>query len=479
MNALSFFVTATVEVLLSATAGRAQAPFDVYACTGMNEYREAHAMVALSPVNDVDAGWVLAMGGSDGDQALASAELGIILPDSYGPDLWEPVAPMAQARQDFAAVSWGGTLAMALGGYDGSQTLSSTEIFSGESSEWTSGPEMVMPRTNHRVAWLDAERILITGGFNGVSETASCEILNVATGASTEVASMLTARASHTLTPLGNGRFLAAGGFNAASGFQLADCEVYNAADDEWTSAAALPVARDNHAATALPGGGEENEVVLTGGRVFNADANLFEGLSEGAVFDPASSTWTAFDLTSPHSYHGMARIGGDPLWFAVGGADETGAGVDKTYGAAEWGNGGVAYAWDNGPLGSGQNPGLISDRFKSAMAPSWAGWVVTGGDAGGIGTCAVVVGPTSSVAEASAVRGFDIVPNPVVGRAVIRLSGASVPVWSIFDGSGRQVLAGQGRQFDVTGLPAGGYTLHVAGQGSQRLLVAPGHSPR
>ena len=74
-----------------------------------------------------------------------------------------------------------------------------------------------------------------------------------------------------------------------------------------------MPVARDNHAATALPGGGEENEVVLTGGRVFNADANLFEGLSEGAVFDPASGTWTAFDLTSPHSYHGMARIGGEP----------------------------------------------------------------------------------------------------------------------------------------------------------------------
>ena len=468
-----------VAVLFNVASGRAQPPFDVYECVGMIEYREAHAMVALEPVNDFDAGWVLAMGGSDGDQTLASAELGIILPDGFGPDMWEPVAPMAQARQDFAAVSWGGTLAMACGGYDGSQTLSSTEIFNSESSEWTSGPEMVMPRTNHRVVWMDADRVLITGGFNGVSETASCEILNVATGASAEVAPMLTARASHTLTPLGNGRFLVAGGFNAADGFQLAECEIYNAADDVWTSAAALPVARDNHAATALPGGGEENGVVLTGGRVYNADANLFEGLSEGAVFDPASGTWTAFDLSSPHSYHGMARIVNDPQWFAVGGADETGAGVDMTYGAAEWGNDGVAYAWDNGPLGSGQNPGLISDRFKSAMAPSWAGWVVTGGDAGGIGTCAVVVGPTSVVAEAPADGGFDIVPNPAVGRALIRLSGEAVPVWSILDGSGREVLAGHGAAFDVTDLSAGAYTLRVAGRGSQKLLVAPGHSPR
>ena len=55
-----------VVALMVAQSGQAQAPFDVYACTGMNEYREAHAMVALQPVNDFDAGWVLAMGGSDG-----------------------------------------------------------------------------------------------------------------------------------------------------------------------------------------------------------------------------------------------------------------------------------------------------------------------------------------------------------------------------------------------------------------------------
>ena len=171
-----------------------------------------------------------------------------------------------------------------------------------------------------------------------------------------------------------------------------------------------------------------------------------------------------------------MARIGGDPQWFAVGGADETGAGVEMTYGAAEWGNGGVAYAWDNGPLGSGQNPGLISDRFKSAMAPSWAGWVVTGGDAGGIGTCAVVVGPTSSVAERLPIA--DLTSCPTGGGSRTPLRGMQCPPGP-FSTAQRQVLEGRGRQFDVTGLPAGGYTLRVAGQGSERLLVAPGHSPR
>ena len=85
-------------------------------------------------------------------------------------------------------------------------------------------------------------------------------------------------------------------------------------------------------------------------------------------------------------------------------------------------------------------SPGLISDRFKLAMAPSWADWVVTGGDAGSIGACVVVEGPTLLMAEESSVCGFDIVPNPAQGPACIRLSGAEVFSGSIFDGSGRQV---------------------------------------
>ena len=87
-----------------------------------------------------------------------------------------------------------------------------------------------------------------------------------------------------------------------------------------------------------------------------------------------------------------------------------------------------------------GLSLGLISDRFKLAMAPSWADWVVTGGDAGSIGACVVVEGPTLLMAEESSVCGFDIVPNPAQGPAFIGLSGAEVPTGSIFDGSGRQV---------------------------------------
>ena len=457
-------------LLLSPMWLLAQVPFDVYSCVNLIEFREAHEMVSLG-IEGLEEEWSwLAIGGSDGDQALATVELGMSAIDGYEPESWFPVASMSTARQDFQAFGFGGAKALVLGGYDGIDALSTTEFYDVSSDVWTAGPEMSTPRTHHRAVWMGETKLLITGGFNGVSETASCEILDVVSFTVTEAAPMLTARASHTLTPLGEGKFLAAGGFNAAEGFQLSSCEVYDALTDTWSAVAALPVARDNHAAWTLPASDGENGVILTGGRVFDEAANLFTGLAEGAIYDPASATWTAFDMASRHSYHGMARMGEDANWFALGGVDESGAGVTTTYGQAEWGSGSTSMVWEPGPIGTGQNPGLLENRFKAAMAPSWAGWVVTGGDAGGIGTCAVVVGPTSFVEESES-EPFTVFPNPAVGRTVLHGTGAN-PEWTLRNAMGQSVRQGVGTSFDVTGLPSGGYLLHVEGVGTRRLVV-------
>lgn len=450
-----------------------EVPFDVWSCAGMVEYREAHEMVSLVMPTDDDMGRCLAIGGSDGDQALATVEMGTIGFDSFGPDTWEPVSSMAVARQDFQAFAFDDVHVVVSGGYDGSLTHAGTEFYDAVSDVWSAGPDMVSPRTHHRAAWIDDTRLLITGGFNGVAETASCEVLDVATMQTTEVAPMLLARASHTLTPLGEGKFLVAGGFNAAAGFQLAECEVYDAVTDVWTAVAPLPVARDNHAAWTLPSSGGEQGVVLTGGRVFDAAANLFVGLAEGALFDPSSASWTPFDMTAPHSYHSMARIGEDPNWFVLGGVDASGSGVSSTYGNAEWGTAGTSLAWLPGAIGTGQNPDLLEDRSKAAMAPCWAGWVVTGGDATGIGTCAVVVGNTSGVMGPAAQTALSAYPNPAAGRVALSCDGMALQQqWWLVDGQGRVVLRGQGPALDVTPLTPGAYVLKLASGAALRLVV-------
>lgn len=451
-------------------------PYDIFGCAGMIEYREAHQLAVLDPVNDFDQSWVLAMGGSDGDQTLATAEIGILSPDSDAPDYWESAESMSTPRQDFVAVSWGGGYAIAIGGFDGNQVLSSTEIYNAETGTWSPGPELITPRTHHRAVKLDADRVLITGGFDGVAETASCEILNLATGTSEAVAPMNLARASHTLVWAG-ARIMAAGGFNAAAGFQLAECEYYRPDLDTWTETGDLPVARDNHAAVS-------NSLwpIVTGGRVFNAEANVFEGLAEGAWNDPEGGNWVAFDMASPHSYHVMGKrnlvvdgtSSGAP-WWCAGGVDESGIGVETTFGIAELGsyqsNNWQGNIWEEGAIGTGQNPDLIQGRFKAAMVETEAGWVVTGGDAAGIGTCAVVVGPLTHVEDAAGPTDLILYPNPAVGRVAIQGVGAQ-ETWAVRDASGRAVRRGRGHQLDVTGLATGTYLFQASERPPVRLQV-------
>lgn len=102
--------------LLSPTWLLAQVPFDVYSCVNLIEFREAHEMVSLG-IEGLGEEWSwLAIGGSDGDQALATVELGMSAIDGYEPESWFPVASMSTARQDFQAFGFGGPRPLFLGG---------------------------------------------------------------------------------------------------------------------------------------------------------------------------------------------------------------------------------------------------------------------------------------------------------------------------------------------------------------------------
>ena len=128
--------------LLSPTWLLAQVPFDVYSCVNLIEFREAHEMVSLG-IEGLEEEWSwLAIGGSDGDQALATVELGLSAIDGYEPESWFPVASMSTARQDFQAFGFGGTKAIVLGGYDGVDALSTTEFYDVSADVWTAGPEL-------------------------------------------------------------------------------------------------------------------------------------------------------------------------------------------------------------------------------------------------------------------------------------------------------------------------------------------------
>ena len=174
------------------------------------------------------------------------------------------------------------------------------------------------------------------------------------------------------------------GGFNAAEGFQLASCEVYDANANTWTEIDPLPVPVDNHAATLVELSTQLPDVVMvTGGRVFNADLNLFEGVASGAMLNVEDLTWTPFDMASPHSYHLSTHLDhAAPELFVMGGADQTGIGVETTYGSSEWLLGTDTQPWSppvttrtvTAPRDARRGPGSWDVTQCVVAMPPWKG---------------------------------------------------------------------------------------------------------
>ena len=289
----------------------------------------------------------------------------------------------------------------------------------------------------------------------------------------TEVAPMNVGRASHTLTALGGGLYLVTGGFNAAEGFQLASCEVYDANANTWTEIDPLPVPVDNHAATMVELSTQlPDAVMVTGGRVFNADLNLFEGVASGAMLNLEDLTWTPFDMASPHSYHLSTHLDhAAPELFVMGGADQTGAGVETTYGSTEWLLGTDTQPWTPPPF-------ITNNRHRAAGCETGT-WIVgcytvCGGDAAMEGTCFTVCPKTTSVEEQDrATQSVWVYPNPSVGQSVIStFDGAHEQGWKLLDDQGRQVREGRGPALQTAGLPAGMYFILVKGHLPHRVVV-------
>lgn len=458
---MKFPVLCFFGVLVAAPALAQMAPFSVYTSATMLEHRSSFQMVQLEE-DAVGGPALMALGGHDGMAVTATTEMGLENWDDVGPDVWEEAAPMLEARMDFTAHAMLGDV-WVFGGFDGTYTLDATERFDVTAGGWSQGPAMSVPRTNHRSVRMNDGRILITGGFDGQGETATCEVFDPVGMTFTPVAPMNVGRASHTLTPVGDGRFVVTGGFNAAAGFQLASCEVYDPATDTWTEIEPLPTAVDNHAATLITLYTQApNTVMVTGGRVYNAALNLFEGVASGALLDLGTMTWAPFDLTSPHSYHLSCHLDPNaPEVFILGGADQTGVGVTTTYGTTEWTFGNEASAW---PDVSSQTQNRARAAGSRSGTSNVACYTVCGGDEALTGACFTVCPETSSIEELSAAAPeVGVHPNPALGRAVVwSVDRAHEQGWTLLSVGGEVVRQGRGSALDVTGLPAGPYLLNL-----------------
>lgn len=422
----------------------------------MMEYREGHVMGTVTD-------GVLAIGGFDGTATTASCEF-------YSTDegVWTSIADLPAPRQDASAPALhvSQNRVFVIGGWDGGATYyDDILLYDFDTDTWTAVATMSSGRAGHSSALLSPQSILICGGYDGMQDLSSCDLFNTVTYQVTPTGSLATARSSFALvgTMNSSSSAMAIGGFNPSEGFQLASTEVWNGA--EWAPGPDLPYAADNLAAVWAS---SPDVVVVTGGRVYNAAANVFEGVAGGAFLGDGDTEWTAFDLAYPHSYHAMGHhyFGGpyaDAGFYVEGGVDQTGAGLSPAPSTSEYGS---TYDESIGPLNVEfvDLPNPMAGRFRAAIVPNYTWWYVTGGDAEGIGTAYRVQldHPESVDSPLAAANTLVAFPNPSVGRTGI-LGLQANDQWTLFDGSGKQVDAGTGPSVDVSPLPAGGYVLRTA----------------
>ena len=88
---------------------------------------------------------------------------------------WERVAPMESGRADAGAVVVGGKV-MVVGGFSGTDFLSSVEIYNPSDNTWQSGPSLPAPRSGMGVAALDGT-VYVAGGNRGTGRLCSVERL--------------------------------------------------------------------------------------------------------------------------------------------------------------------------------------------------------------------------------------------------------------------------------------------------------------
>lgn len=407
--------------------------------------RTGHA--AVSFLNSEGFIKLVVAGGYDGNSGLSSAEV-----FDEGNETWDNLPDMATVRMDHTMDVIGNQKIIIIGGWDGASTnWASTEVLeeNGGSYEFSDGPDMSVPRSYHGTALYESDYLLVMGGYDGFDNLASCEKLNTATMEFEPMASMNYGRSSFTVTPLASGyEFLVTGGFNPDFGFQMNQCEIYNAQTNTWTPAASLNYARDNHAAILLP----DNRVLVTGGRFFNGDLNLFEGMDQCEIYDPVTNTWSVVQSTSgKHSYHQLFLLDGKVL--LPGGTDHSGINVDVTYSNTEFFDP-ATETWSDGGI-------TVPGRYRYAGGATAAGIVICGGlDDNASGGEIYYFGTGIPETPLQEVLAF---PTLIAPGGTVYLTAAARKYDSIamFDGSGREIVGpGKGTQEFTADFAPGVYTL-------------------
>ena len=227
---------------------------------------------------------------------------------------WTTTGAMATARQDHSAtllstgkvlVAGGRTLATS----GSSIALSSSELFDPATKTWSPTGSMSLPtaspRWSHTATQLatgsnpnTSGKVLVAGGFNGSVSLATTQLYSVSAGTWAAGPSLSSARHQHTATILANGKVVVVGGLTTTSSATtvLNSLTTYNPSGTStgtWSAVTAtMSSARRAHTATLLTTTNAtfNNKVLIVGGN--STTSTTTGGLTTVQLFDPAAGTF-------------------------------------------------------------------------------------------------------------------------------------------------------------------------------------------
>jgi Divergent InlB B-repeat domain/Galactose oxidase, central domain/Kelch motif len=220
-------------------------------------------------------GNVLVVGGTDGTNSLASAEL-------YGSvnGTWTTTGSVGTAREVHTSTLLPDGKVLVVGGTDGANSLVSAELYDPATGMWSASSPLHTGRYYHTATLLANGNVLVVGGTDGTNSLASAELYDPATGTWTTTGNLGTARSYHTATLLTNGSVLVVGGTDGTS--SLASAELYDPATDMWSASSPLSTGRYYHTATLLANG----NVLVVGG------TDGTNSLASAPLYDPSTRAW-------------------------------------------------------------------------------------------------------------------------------------------------------------------------------------------
>jgi hypothetical protein len=260
--------------------------------------RVGHAAVRL------DGGSVLVVGGWDGSEPTASAEL-------YEPGRgFSRLPSMATPRGGFTATLLRDGRVLLAGGTDGRRTLGSAELFDPRTGSFHPTGAMLAARSAHAAAVLRGGRVLVTGGSADGSVESSAEIYDPRTGRFTRTGRMTLPRHKHATVTLRGGAVLVVGGSDDRDfRGRYRSAELY-----EPRRARFVRVGRMLHERFKLP----DAVVRLRSGRVLVAG-----GASRAELYDPATRRFRPADGVGAALSFATATVLRDGRVLVAGGYDD------------------------------------------------------------------------------------------------------------------------------------------------------------